>query len=287
MKKNCFQVFIISAVLLAFCISCTKNESNDTLSSKTKIALRAVGNSLLLSQNDSTSLVLPVVEVAENSYHLSFEKSISFDPSMLHIEVSEQINKANLPTDYTVEVLQCNDGEVSYSYLITGDVKRDILPCGGRKLPETCYTIHFKYLKSNSTQTGNSPLFYVLVTLVFVFLILVFYSKYYAYKNESQVATNVTEIGIFYFYPDQHKLLNREQEIALSKKECELLEILSSNLNEVVKRETLIKQVWEDQGVIVGRSLDTYISKLRKKLQGDPSLKITNIHGVGYRLEMV
>ena len=49
----------------------------------------------------------------------------------------------------------------------------------------------------------------------------------------------------------------------------------------------MVKQVWEAHGVIVGRSLDTYISKIRKKLKDDDSIKIVNIHGVGYRLEIV
>jgi DNA-binding winged helix-turn-helix (wHTH) protein len=94
-------------------------------------------------------------------------------------------------------------------------------------------------------------------------------------------------IGNFKFYPDQNKLINRANEIALSKKECEILEILVSKPNKIIKREDLTKQVWEDNGVFVGRSLDTYISKLRKILQEDKSLKITNIHGVGYKLQII
>ncbi|MDO1500576.1 helix-turn-helix domain-containing protein [Winogradskyella maritima] len=72
----------------------------------------------------------------------------------------------------------------------------------------------------------------------------------------------------------------------LSNKEVELLNILSESVNSIVKREELVKRVWEDHGVVVGRSLDTYIAKLRKKLSTDPSIKIRNIHGVGYKLEI-
>ena len=75
-------------------------------------------------------------------------------------------------------------------------------------------------------------------------------------------------------------------EISLSKKECELLAIFIEKPNQIIKREELMKKVWEDNGVIVGRSLDTYISKLRKKLQDDTSIKLTNVHGVGYKLEV-
>ena len=75
-------------------------------------------------------------------------------------------------------------------------------------------------------------------------------------------------------------------EISLSKKECELLAIFVVQPNSIIKRDELTKRVWEDQGVFVGRSLDTYISKLRKILKDDASLKLTNVHGVGYKLEM-
>ena len=72
----------------------------------------------------------------------------------------------------------------------------------------------------------------------------------------------------------------------MSKKECELLKILIEKPNQIVKRDELTKRVWEDHGVVVGRSLDTYISKLRKKLKADNSIKITNVHGVGHKLEI-
>lgn len=80
--------------------------------------------------------------------------------------------------------------------------------------------------------------------------------------------------------------MQKTKEISLSKKECELLEIFVANPNKIIKREELTKKVWEDNGVFVGRSLDTYISKLRKKLKDDESIQLINIHGVGYKLEI-
>ena len=65
-----------------------------------------------------------------------------------------------------------------------------------------------------------------------------------------------------------------------------MLELFVARPNEIIKRDELTKRVWEDNGVFVGRSLDTYISKLRKKLKGDTSIKLTNVHGVGYKLEL-
>ncbi|NBP70070.1 MAG: winged helix family transcriptional regulator [Cytophagia bacterium] len=57
-------------------------------------------------------------------------------------------------------------------------------------------------------------------------------------------------------------------------------------MNEPITRDQLLKEGWEDEGVIVGRSLDVFISKLRKKLIKDPKVQITNIHGIGYKLEV-
>ena len=93
-------------------------------------------------------------------------------------------------------------------------------------------------------------------------------------------------LGSFRFYPAQNKLVKEAIEIPLSKKECELLEIFVARPNQVIKRDELTKRVWEDNGVVVGRSLDTYISKLRKKLIEDKTIKLTNVHGVGYKLEI-
>lgn len=58
----------------------------------------------------------------------------------------------------------------------------------------------------------------------------------------------------------------------------------TSASNLVIDRNQLLKEGWEDEGVITGRSLDVYVSKLRKKLEKDPAVSIANIHGKGYRL---
>jgi len=63
-----------------------------------------------------------------------------------------------------------------------------------------------------------------------------------------------------------------------------LLSLLYASVNETVNKETLLNKVWGDEGDYVGRTLDVYISKLRKKLESDTSIKLKNIRGVGYKL---
>lgn len=71
----------------------------------------------------------------------------------------------------------------------------------------------------------------------------------------------------------------------LTNKEARLLKFLVQHKNQVVERDVIMKTIWEDDGYFVARSMDVFISKLRKYLVPDTSLVIKNVHGVGYRLE--
>ena len=82
-------------------------------------------------------------------------------------------------------------------------------------------------------------------------------------------------------------MLLESEVISLTDKECKVLKLLHNNFGELISRDTLMQEVWINEGVITGRSLDMFISKLRKKLSADPELRITNVHGKGYRLEVV
>lgn len=283
-KKSIFLGILL--VVAAFCFWSFYPQENDQsdFSDRTKITLRQVGNQLLLANKDSTSLILPIVKVDEQKYEITFEKELGFEPNILVEIVKENIEKSSLSKNYRVAVLQCLDDEVAYSFEINAAKEKTIIPCAGRLLPKKCYKIQVNFLNKKSPNKNN--LGYILIPIV---LIIIYWRSYTKKKRVYEdLVSNKKEktLGSFTFYPEQNKLVKKKKEIALSKKECDLLEIFIANINLVVKREELTKRVWEDNGVIVGRSLDTYISKLRKKLQEDKSIKLINIHGVGYKLEI-
>jgi hypothetical protein len=267
--------------------SCTKEDNND-ISGITKVALREAGNQLLLRNLDSTSLILPIKEIEPYIYSLSFEKPLVFEPSNVVTVIDSSLNLANISKNYRVEVLQCKDGEVAYSYEMNIEEQRTIIPCAGRLLPESCYTIKVQFLDVVSPSGFKKRLsLWVLVFGFLVYGIFLFRRKTKSRSiSEEKTPLSYSEIGSFQFYPEQNKLVKSATEISLSKKECELLEIFVAHPNQIIKRDELTKKVWEDNGVFVGRSLDTYISKLRKILKDDDSIRITNVHGVGYKLEM-
>lgn len=73
---------------------------------------------------------------------------------------------------------------------------------------------------------------------------------------------------------------------SLTPKEAEVLRLLCAHPNQVLKREAILKQVWGDDDYFMGRSMDVFISKLRKYLREDPRIQIQNHHGVGFKLEV-
>ena len=76
----------------------------------------------------------------------------------------------------------------------------------------------------------------------------------------------------------------REEEQKLTTKESELLKLLCQNVNKVLERNYALKNIWADDNYFNARSMDVYITKLRKHLKKDPSVEIINVHGKGYKL---
>jgi DNA-binding winged helix-turn-helix (wHTH) protein len=287
MKLPYLYIKIILVAFAFLCMtSCDDKDLNET-SSRTKVALREAGNQLLLRKLDSSSLILPIKEITSNTYKISFDKPISFEPNDIVTVIDSSLNLANLSKNYRVEVVQCADGEVAYSYQIDVEEEQTIIPCAGRNLPEACYTIQIKFLDIVPSSTFRKK--HIPLLLLFGIFLFIGFKYWFRRKLEpvsEEKNSNYSSIGSFQFYPEQHKLVKSETEISLSKKECELLEIFVANPNQVIKRDELTKKVWEDNGVFVGRSLDTYISKLRKILKDDNAVRITNVHGIGYKLEV-
>jgi DNA-binding response OmpR family regulator len=108
-------------------------------------------------------------------------------------------------------------------------------------------------------------------------------------RSQPAVESNghsVYTVGGFSFDPSNLTLKHKSTEKTLTQKEAEVLKLLYQNRDRVLKREEILKEVWGDDDYFMGRSMDVFISKLRKYLKEDPSIQIVNYHGVGFRLEV-
>jgi len=93
------------------------------------------------------------------------------------------------------------------------------------------------------------------------------------------------QIGELYFDTENFILNDNDQKINLTKKEAEILKLLCSKKGTVVERELILNMVWGDDNYFNGRSLDVFISKLRKYLSSDSNISLSNIHGIGFCLK--
>jgi two-component system, OmpR family, response regulator len=91
-------------------------------------------------------------------------------------------------------------------------------------------------------------------------------------------------IGNYSFDPLKQVLSFESQPVKLTTKESELLELLCRNRNEILERNFALKSIWIDDNYFNARSMDVYITRLRKYLKKDTSVKILNVHGRGYKL---
>ena len=105
-----------------------------------------------------------------------------------------------------------------------------------------------------------------------------------SHSNNHQQET-IVFLGKYTFDFSNLILKNNATEKTLTQKEAEVLKLLYHNRERVLKREEILKHVWGDDDYFMGRSMDVFISKLRKYLKEDPSVQIVNYHGVGFKLE--
>jgi len=96
----------------------------------------------------------------------------------------------------------------------------------------------------------------------------------------------IYNLGKYTFDPENHELRLQDKRIALTTKEVELLRVLFAHKNQLITREKTLKTVWGSDNYFIGRSMDVFITKLRKYLKDDPDISIVNVHGTGFRLEV-
>jgi DNA-binding response OmpR family regulator len=91
-------------------------------------------------------------------------------------------------------------------------------------------------------------------------------------------------LGIFEFHPTKQLLKSFQSEIPLTSRESQLLLFLLQHANEIADRSLILNQIWGSDDFFNARSMDVFITKLRKKLQADPAIQILNVRGYGYKL---
>ncbi|SDQ80169.1 Transcriptional regulatory protein, C terminal [Chryseobacterium soldanellicola] len=289
-RKYLFGLLFLSLICI-ICAAFSSENSKDFDFARREVLLRRIGHEILLQSGDRTSRVLPIKKISENEYQISFENKLSFQPDSLVNTTQRLLAKDPFTSDYVVSVLNCNSSGVAYGYAISKNKQDDVVPCRGRKQPVACYIINIKFKPAGINVAKSGYLLGGLSILAFVGFIFLRSKSINPRKvlpeNEQTHQTHLFALGSVLFDAKNRKLSIDEKMTDLTATESRVLLIFALSPNEIIERSRLQKEIWEDDGVIVGRSLDMFISKLRKKLEIDPDIKIVVIRGKGYRLEII
>ncbi len=280
----------ISVILVAF----STGSDDDFDMARREVLLRKVGDELLSQSGDNTSRVLPIKKAAENEYQISFEKELTFLPDSLVNTTRRLLDKDPLAGDYVVNVLNSVNTSVAYGYAISKNKKKDIIACLGRRQPKAPYVIDIKFKPAGLNTVKGGYLLGGVSFLAFIGVVFFRSGKPRIAATTATVATappaeentGILTLGSMLFDTKKQQLAINGNTIDLTGTETRLLLIFAQSPNETIERSWLQKEIWEDEGVIVGRSLDMFISKLRKKLELDPNTNIVVIRGKGYKLEV-
>jgi len=285
---------VISMLFGQFALKTNADDTNNPqrFEEKANLALRRTGHRLLLASGDSTSRIPAVKKLNENTYTLQLSKS--FDYSQLPSALQESLDLHGIKNNYDVAVVDCKTNELQLGYNFLDYSKSKEVACVGREQLLGCYSLKITFtIPENST--ASLPVWWPLgLGLAFIGITYVVFRKRKPEPVPVIEATNEQPIekstrlhfGESSMDLENQMLYSANTQHNLTFREAKLLHLFIKHPNQVLERDFILKSVWEDEGVTVGRSIDVFVSRLRKLLQEDTSLKIVAVHGVGYRLEV-
>ncbi len=268
------------------------------VSERINLALRRTAHLLLKQAGDSTTTIEPVKQTTENTYQVRLEHAFSYDslPSFLQ----KSLDLYEITSKYDVSVRDCSQYLLVLGYKSVDFTEKKDVPCVGRNQAHDCLNFSVAFSTPSVWGVGYWRFGIGLGGLLLLGLAYTFYfNNHYPSKKNVLLPTNdviqienmdlphLILIGQSFFDAHNQTILINNIEQKLTFQESKLLELFCTHKNELLERDAILKAVWGDEGVLITRSVDVFVSRLRKILKPDASLKIANVHGRGYRFETV
>lgn len=304
--KNMWFLPLLSLPLLAWLWSPVPDEAaGDVPPDQINLALRRTADALLRASGDSTSRIPAIEPVGAGVWRIRLEQPFRYESLPALLQASLDLYGIRQP--YVVAVRRCADDTIDLGYHQLDYLKKnnrhadgqndslqmnpvrqaEDVPCGGREMPEGCHFIEITFSETTGKHTGLAAKTGVLL-LILGGLIGFWISRRRKPKPVAPDTGDETEwlefgntrldvVGQVLFCADVRQ--------TLTFRETKLLRLFAATPNRLLERDVILREVWADEGILVGRSVDVFVSRLRKKLAADPSIGIVAVHGVGYRLE--
>lgn len=280
--------------MVGFCFtSLTLLANNDAIqfAEKANLALRRTAHLLLVENGDSLSKIPAIQQIDLNTFSVQVDRL--FDYGKLPKLLQESLAIQGIARPYNVAVLYCESGAIALGYNFMDLERKEGVPCAGRTQEPGCYRLKVTFSsESEKASAGGNwwviPVGSLLAGLGFMVwkrstkeqpVLLVQEEMAIANQPGSRFGNSALDVSNL-------ELKSGDQTFALTFREAKLLNLFVLNKNQVLERDFILKSVWEDEGVTVGRSVDVFVSRLRKMLQNDSRVKIAAVHGIGYRMEV-
>lgn len=281
--------FILLAVLLIFqLLRMTVRPGEETPSPMTaNLALRSISDKLLSFSGRPTQRIRPVKQLSLSTYRVQLDAPIAY--GVLDSLVKTEFETYAIGAPFELAVYDHRFDSLLFGNLYADGIRSEGTPvCLGRdqiSVPMD-FAVKFYEHKTNAVATANTWWLVLLGgALAAVTYCLVLATK----KEERQVTAEMSQVyalgSLAYDFTNQ-QITSKNGVVELTYKEAKLLKLFCVNQNQVISRDAIQKAIWEDEGYFVGRSMDVFISRLRKLLREDPAVSIVTIHGVGYKLSV-
>jgi hypothetical protein len=262
------------------------------------LALRRTAHLLLKQAGDSTSTIAPIERTDETTYLVKLEQAFNYDslPPFLQRSFDAQ----GITSTYNVEVLDCHSAVFILGYSSFDFLQNKDVPCGGRAQKKGClnFSVTFDTPSVFALNSWKIGVFYGSLLGLTIATMAYFFYNYF--KKKAIVEPSITPIAVqkpdethliyvgqtVFDTQNQTLLINRIEQ-KLTFQEAQLLQLFCQHKNELLERDFILKQVWGDEGVLITRSVDVFVSRLRQLLKADTSLKIANVYNRGYRFETI
>ncbi len=254
---------------------------------KVNLALRRTADALLRETGDSTSRIPPVEQITPLIWLVRLQHTFNYDglPALLQ----SSFDVYGIARNYDVAVLRCEDGTLQVGYNFQDFSQNNAAPCRGRELPADCYNLQLTF-SAGDEKPSRLPLTGWLLSGL-TSIALYFLGRKWLQMPEKAITVLPAEVPGLHFGQSHLDVANLQLVCgnmchALTYREAKLLNLFAERPNQVLERCFILENVWADEGILVGRSVDMFVSRLRKMLRDDPSVQLVAVHGVGYRMEV-
>jgi hypothetical protein len=286
--------WVLLALLMLSAVWWPENKSAKPLpdqSTRINLALRETGDRLLDLAGDSSTTIAPIDQKTASSWLLHLEHDFAYD-SLAPI-LRRALQRQGIRINYNVSVLRCSDNELMLGYTASTYEPNQEVPCGGRDQAANCLNIELALLEQDRPPSKPGKSLFMLLSGFCLALALGSFlyrqrktAPMQPEEREEKTDSNALRFGQSSLDPANQTLWVKGRAKNLTFREAKLLHYLLQNANQVLDRERILEAIWQDEGMLVGRSLDVFVSRLRKLLREDECIRIVSIHGVGYRFEV-